>query len=115
MSPNSIFDNAFSKIKTNKRMKRIFGENLKAYRRDHNGKRKGRRNLIEWVSWLSILLHTNPLNLFYCSLQFISTHAILNCYSLDTHMFIYFLIRNNFQGNQIPHLPAIASPSIHIY
>lgn len=47
MSPNSIFDNAFSKIKADERMKRRFGDTLKAYGRDNNGKREGRRNFIE--------------------------------------------------------------------
>lgn len=47
MSPNSIFDSAFSKIKEDDRMKRRFGDALKAYGRDNNGKREGRRNFIE--------------------------------------------------------------------
>jgi len=47
MSPNSIFDNAFSKIKADEGLKRRFGEKLKAYGRDHGGKREGRRNFIE--------------------------------------------------------------------
>jgi len=47
MSPNSIFDSAFSKIKADEGLKRRFGASLKAYGRDHGGKREGRRNFIE--------------------------------------------------------------------
>jgi len=47
MSPNTIFDNAFSKIQADEGLKRRFGEKLKAYGRDHGGKREGRRNFIE--------------------------------------------------------------------
>lgn len=47
MSPNTIFDNAFAKIQADDRLKRRFGEKLKAYGRDHGGKREGRRNFIE--------------------------------------------------------------------
>lgn len=47
MSPNSIFDCAFSKIKADEGLKRRFGSSLKAYGRDHGGKREGRRNFIE--------------------------------------------------------------------
>ena len=47
MSPNTVFNKAFDKIRTNEEIKRRFGEPLKAFGRDHNGHREGRRNFIE--------------------------------------------------------------------
>lgn len=47
MSPNTIFDKAFTVVKANPEVTRRFGEPLKAYGRDHGGHREGRRNFIE--------------------------------------------------------------------
>jgi len=51
MSPNSVFDKAFSIIRENNEVKRRFGEPLKAYGRDHGGHREGRRNFIEHTQY----------------------------------------------------------------
>ena len=47
MSPNSVFDAAFDKLRGNDTVTRVYGEPLKGYGRDHGGHREGRRNFIE--------------------------------------------------------------------
>lgn len=51
MSPNTVFNKAFDRIRTNEEIKRRFGEPLKAFGRDHNGHREGRRNFIEHTEY----------------------------------------------------------------
>jgi len=51
MSPNQIFDKAFTKIKENGEVTRRFGDPLKAYGRDHGGHREGRRNFVEHTEY----------------------------------------------------------------
>jgi len=51
MSPNSVFDNAFDRIKDNTEVNRTLGGSLKAYGRDHGGHREGRRNFIEHTEY----------------------------------------------------------------
>eukprot|EP00559_Dactyliosolen_fragilissimus_P000890 CAMPEP_0184854884 /NCGR_PEP_ID=MMETSP0580-20130426/259_1 /TAXON_ID=1118495 /ORGANISM="Dactyliosolen fragilissimus" /LENGTH=273 /DNA_ID=CAMNT_0027349247 /DNA_START=26 /DNA_END=847 /DNA_ORIENTATION=+ len=47
MSPNSVFDGAFALVKDDQTIVRRFGGPLKAYGRDHGGKREGRRNFVD--------------------------------------------------------------------
>ena len=47
MSPNTVFDSAFNKIRDHPQVSKRFGTPLKAYGRDHGGHREGRRNFIE--------------------------------------------------------------------
>ena len=54
MSPNAVFDGATAKIRTNKEVKRRFGENFKIYRRDHGGHREGRRNFVEHTKYVDV-------------------------------------------------------------
>ena len=53
MSPNSVFDTAFEKIRHHPEILQRFGEPLKAYGRDHGGHREGRRNFIEHTQYTS--------------------------------------------------------------
>lgn len=47
MSANVVFDRAFDLIKENPGIVNRFGAPLKAYGRDHGGRREGRRNFVE--------------------------------------------------------------------
>jgi import inner membrane translocase subunit TIM21 len=49
MSPNRAFDRAFQVVKTDPEVRKRFGDIVKAYGRDHGGRREGRRNFIEYV------------------------------------------------------------------
>lgn len=51
MSPNSVFDGAFAKIRDHSEVNRRFGAPLKAYGRDHGGHREGRRNFVEHTDY----------------------------------------------------------------
>lgn len=51
MSPNSVFDKSFSLIREYDEVKNRLGTPLKAYGRDHGGKREGRRNFIEHTQY----------------------------------------------------------------
>lgn len=53
MSPNTVFDKAFNVIRENQEINDRFGGPLKAYGRDHGGKREGRRNFIEHTEYES--------------------------------------------------------------
>lgn len=47
MSPNRIFDSALDVVRSDESVRRLYGEPLKGYGRDHGGHREGRRNFIE--------------------------------------------------------------------
>jgi len=47
MSPNIVFDRAFSLVKDNNEVISTFGAPLKAYGKDRGGHREGRRNIVE--------------------------------------------------------------------
>lgn len=51
MSPNSVFDKAFSVVREHPEVQRRFGTKLKAYGRDHGSHREGRRNFIEHTEY----------------------------------------------------------------
>jgi len=51
MSPNTVFDNAIDSVRQDPMMKRIYGDSLKFYGRDHGGHREGRRNFIEHTEY----------------------------------------------------------------
>jgi len=51
MSPNTVFDNAIASVRQDPAMKRIYGDSLKFYGRDHGGHREGRRNFIEHTEY----------------------------------------------------------------
>jgi import inner membrane translocase subunit TIM21 len=53
MSPNSVFSNSLEVVREHADVKRIFGEPLKGYGRDHGGHREGRRNFIEHTEYTS--------------------------------------------------------------
>lgn len=53
MSPNSVFDSAFDRIKKDASVKRRFGEDLKAFGRDSGARREGRRNFIENTQYVA--------------------------------------------------------------
>ena len=53
MSPNSVFDSATEKIRSDPQVIRRFGSPLKVYGRDHGGHREGRRNFIEHKEYTS--------------------------------------------------------------
>mmetsp|Transcript_9001 Transcript_9001/g.11952 ORF Transcript_9001/g.11952 Transcript_9001/m.11952 type:complete len:287 (-) Transcript_9001:303-1163(-) len=51
MSPNNIFNEAFERLQGNAEIASRYGTPLNAYGKDHGGKREGRRNFIENVSY----------------------------------------------------------------
>lgn len=51
MSPNAVFNKALEKVREHPDVKRRFGDVIKGYGRDHNGKREGRRNFIEHTEY----------------------------------------------------------------
>ena len=53
MSPNSVFDSATTKVRSNPEVLRRFGSPIKVYGRDHGGHREGRRNFIEHKEYVS--------------------------------------------------------------
>jgi import inner membrane translocase subunit TIM21 len=52
MSPNRVFDKAFSVIRQDPEVKRRYGDSLKAFGRDHGGRREGRRNFVEHTEYV---------------------------------------------------------------
>jgi hypothetical protein len=58
MSPNRVFDRSFDIVRKDPEVLRRYGDNVKAYGRDHGGHREGRRNFIEHtnVSFFDIVL-----------------------------------------------------------
>lgn len=52
MSPNTVFNNATEKVKSNAMIKQRFGEKIKTYGRDHGGTREGRRNFVEHTEYV---------------------------------------------------------------
>jgi mitochondrial import inner membrane translocase subunit TIM21 len=52
MSPNTVFNNATEKLKSNNMIKQRFGDRIKTYGRDHGGTREGRRNFIEHTEYV---------------------------------------------------------------
>ena len=51
MSPNRVFDRSFDIVRKDPEVLRRFGDNIKAYGRDHGGHREGRRNFIEHTTY----------------------------------------------------------------
>ena len=51
MSPNRVFDRSFEVVRKNPDVLRRYGDNIKAYGRDHGGHREGRRNFIEHTNY----------------------------------------------------------------
>jgi import inner membrane translocase subunit TIM21 len=47
MSPNRVFDRSFDVLRKDPEIIRRYGDSIKAYGRDHGGKREGRRNFVE--------------------------------------------------------------------
>lgn len=52
MSPNTVFNNATEKLKSNSMIKQRFGDRIKTYGRDHGGTREGRRNFVEHTEYV---------------------------------------------------------------
>ena len=52
MSPNRVFDRSFDIVRKDPEVLRRFGDNIKAYGRDHGGHREGRRNFIEHTNYV---------------------------------------------------------------
>jgi import inner membrane translocase subunit TIM21 len=52
MSPNRVFDRAFDLIRQDPEVKRRYGDSLKAFGRDHGGRREGRRNFVEHTEYV---------------------------------------------------------------
>jgi mitochondrial import inner membrane translocase subunit TIM21 len=53
MSPNSVFDKSFNKIRNDPEIQRRYGSTIKAFGRDHGGHREGRRNFVEHTQYVS--------------------------------------------------------------
>ena len=53
MSPNSVFNSSSAVIRENDQVRRIYGDNMKFYGKDHGGHREGRRNFIEHTQYPS--------------------------------------------------------------
>lgn len=53
MSPNSVFNGSTAKIREHPQVKRVYGDKLKFYGKDHGGHREGRRNFIEHTQYPS--------------------------------------------------------------
>ena len=53
MAPNNIFNRAVDDLRDSAEVKQAFGNDFKAYGKDHGGKREGRRNFIEHYEYKS--------------------------------------------------------------
>jgi len=53
MSPNSVFNKSTAIIREHAQVKRVYGDAMKFYGKDHGGHREGRRNFIEHTQYPS--------------------------------------------------------------
>ena len=103
MSPNSVFNGATSIIRDNAQVKRVYGDKLKFYGKDHGGHREGRRNFIEHTQYPSPDDGSNRTRVrFNLEGEFNSAFCFAEVSSgMSSGEFVYILVQDKRSGRVI--------------
>jgi len=103
MSPNVVFDKAFSVVKKNNIVTSTFGSPLKAYGKDHGGHREGRRNFVEHTHYIEESEGSKRTRIrFNIQGQYGSAFVFAEVSNKMSHGdFVYVLVQDKRNGNVI--------------
>jgi import inner membrane translocase subunit TIM21 len=103
MSPNSVFNNASSAVRTHPQVQRQYGDKIKVYGRDHGGHREGRRNFIEHTEYTDPEDNSSRTRVRF-NLE--GQHASAFCFAevsnqMPSGEFVYILVQDKESGRVI--------------
>mmetsp|Transcript_24297 Transcript_24297/g.59505 ORF Transcript_24297/g.59505 Transcript_24297/m.59505 type:complete len:249 (+) Transcript_24297:41-787(+) len=103
MSPNSVFNSSSAIIRENAQVKRVYGDKIKFYGKDHGGHREGRRNFIEHTQYPSPDDGSNRTRVrFNLEGEFNSAFCFAEVSSeMSSGEFVYILVQDKRSGRVI--------------
>ena len=103
MSPNSVFNGSSAIIRDNAQVKRVYGDKMKFYGKDHGGHREGRRNFIEHTQYPSPDDGSNRTRVRYnLEGEFNSAFVFAEVSSdMPSGEFVYILVQDKRSGRVI--------------